>query len=197
MWDRLSLEHYIGVRCGNGWCEMGVDFEGTNDPFLNSDSVPGWYDEQILSYAQSPDDLRPSRLFGRIAPVPGLERLPPEYFQSDDGNVVATITLEDIGGATDAMWAAYRKKFRMSGMSNERLSNELRLKNEGPSESPSPEFSGGVGDPLWKSAIYNEHIVHAATGAVRWAWSEQDEDGWTPCEAGCCRTDGCLDCPPT
>jgi hypothetical protein len=188
MWDRLSQEHYIGVRCGNGWCEMGVDFEGTKEPFLNSDSVPGWYDEQILSYAHSPTDLRPSRLLGRIAPVPGLDALKPEHFQGDDGNVVATISLENIGGATGEMVAAYRQKFRMpeSGMRS-----ELRLKNQG-----SPQFSGGVGRN-WKSAVYNKHTVHAPTGAVRWAWSEQDEDGWTPCEVGCCRTDGCLACPPT
>jgi len=190
MWDRVGLEHYIGVRCGNGWCEMGVGFEGTKEPFLNSDSVPGWYDEQILSYTQSPNDLRPSRLLGRIAPVPGLDRLGPEYFQGDDGNVVATITLETLGGATGDMLAAYRQKFRIPGSG---MSNELRLRNLG-----SPQFSGGVGtDRNWKPAVYNKHTVHAPTGAVRWAWSEQDEDGWTPCEAGCCRTDGCLACPPT
>jgi len=91
-WDPVAQRHYIGIKCGMAWCELG----SRNSPFtpslghkaalgspLSTQRVienKGWYDEQDLAMPGSQDDpgrpgkkrLIPSGIKGTIIPDPAL-----------------------------------------------------------------------------------------------------------------------------
>lgn len=181
MWD--GVNQFIGVRCGEGWCELGRAGFRPTAAFATADDVPGWFDEQLLSYAPSPNaSLQLSGLLGRITPAPGLATLPEQAFNGPDGALVARI--EFSGNDADAL-AAYRAKFGLPGNA---MNVQIRHRRNSHSSGPiAREFrTEGMN---WKAVYYNEHAKHAGRGAVRWAWNEADEAAWYPCDLGCCTTD--------
>lgn len=102
-WDSTNYTQFIGIRCGESWCEVG----GTAPPFQTSErrqyqpswpvppdnsaginpagamrpneklrvlAVKGWYDEQLLATAEGTGQLRPTVIRGLAFPHPQLDR---------------------------------------------------------------------------------------------------------------------------
>ncbi len=84
-WDRERREHYIGIKCGRQWCEVGRDgfvasqFYAVSSPsplFQRTRMIKGWYDEQRLAVQQGTGPAEVSPLRGTIYPdsaIDGLE----------------------------------------------------------------------------------------------------------------------------
>jgi hypothetical protein len=180
MWD--GSRQFIGIRCGDGWCELGHGFTPT-PAIATVEDVPGWFDEQLMSYAPTRGaSLQLSGLLGRITPAPGLISLPDDAFDGPNGAPVASIAF--IGNDAEAL-AAYRRKFDLPGNAT---SAQLRHRRTGSPLGPVTREYATTGNN-WRAVYHNEHAKHAGRGAVRWAWNEADEAAWYPCDLGCCTTD--------
>lgn len=189
MWD--GANQFIGIRCGEAWCEFGRGFSGT-DSLATAADVPGWYDEQLLSY--TPPEGGPlvlSNILGRIEPAREF------YAGSVDLTTdrhVATVTLRltetvtaaaDLGMAgsatTEPALEAYSRKLKVQGLDSP---TEIHARREGP-----VWWQLRARGHTWVDADHNPHNPHAGHGAVRWAWSDKDEGVWIACDGGCCRSD--------
>ncbi len=86
-WDSTSKEHFITMRCGTGWCEVGsMRFVGSVAAFdagspsgrlRRVSEIRGWYDEQRL--AVGPHQLNASSVRAIAVPDSGLDA----YTESD------------------------------------------------------------------------------------------------------------------
>ena len=88
-WDDTHKEQYIGLRCGNAWCEVGRPREGGKPDFVSSPpdldpgtgpidgpsrvrAIKGWYDEQHLA-VENGLTVRPGRVVASVFPDPDLK----------------------------------------------------------------------------------------------------------------------------
>jgi hypothetical protein len=213
MWDRENREQFIGTRCGDGWCEIGRPGFHSSTHITDSRSVPGWGDEQLLSYMQPPTPwrrvralfaygpppmpLRASTLLGRVEPTDSLReharryQTPPPaaalYFQ--DSIPVARITFE---GADPAALAAYHRKYGFVRLPQPGSShNMLYLRASNCDDRGSCAWESRTAPGRWRALQRSAHHLHVPSGSVRWAWNEQDEDVWSWCDGACCKTKGC------
>lgn len=184
MWDPDAGQHFIGLRCGQAWCEIGPLGFTTTTSFTTRDSIPGWYDEQHLAYPGE-GGLIPSRVLGRIEPGPDLPDFDRDF--PDDATLeghVATITL---AGMDMPVREAYWEKLAL----NPRVDvHPIRMRHakEFSWLPPFSKFAFRAKAPggAWTRLERSDH-THAGAGAVRWAWSDEDEGAWAPCDAGCCK----------
>lgn len=86
-WDEKRNRHYIGIYCGDAWCEVGPD-AGFNASQNSVGRPKAWYDEQYLAiFAPPPTSdtdsiLVPSNIRGTIIPEPLLGARDTTYFKS-------------------------------------------------------------------------------------------------------------------
>jgi hypothetical protein len=87
-WDRdvEHRQHYIGVKCGSAWCEIGPEgFTTSQNMELKAGAnipnaakpmvlVKGWYDRQRLAVINTAGRIEPSSLWGTVIPDPDLEK---------------------------------------------------------------------------------------------------------------------------
>jgi hypothetical protein len=122
-WDPVNEQHYIGLKCGAGWCEVGRG--GTDgkpmslSPVYKSSSaltatpqevgVKGWYDEQFLAVAGTDGKLVPSGLRAAVIPHPKLKTHTPNDFRGS-WRQVAYIALDTAPGSATAA-KHYKDKF--------------------------------------------------------------------------------------
>lgn len=83
-WDYAANQHYIGIKCGAAWCEVGNPGGFTSSPvrpeFVQAPDaasrrtvrIKGWFDEQYLAIPSVGGWTRPSNILGRIFPDPNL-----------------------------------------------------------------------------------------------------------------------------
>jgi hypothetical protein len=155
-WDPQHHYHYIGIRCGDQWCEIaGKKFQSSNshagDPMGPPRKIPGkpdptpkearrvvaikgWYDEQRLAIADAPGKpLTTGALIGTAFPHPLLGTLD----DVDDFKAmwipVATVRL-DGAPAGHPTYAKYKAKLNF-----ERGDNEVELCRSDPSMRCVPE----------------------------------------------------------
>lgn len=123
-WDSAGSVQYIGIACGNAWCEIGpaggftasrgaaddpdigpalreafepaADFAPDGAQTLSTLLTKGWYDQQELEIWNSHGELVPSGVIGTIVPHPVLQ-------------AIAYSTAGPAGAGFDAHWepAAY------------------------------------------------------------------------------------------
>ena len=122
-WDPVNEQHYIGLKCGSGWCEVG---RGAADgqpmslsPVYKSASaaaptpqevgVKGWYDEQFLAVAGPGGTLVPSGLRATVIPHQKLKTHTPNEFRGSWAQV-AYIALDTAPGSATAA-KHYKDKF--------------------------------------------------------------------------------------
>ncbi|MEO5511092.1 MAG: hypothetical protein ABIV28_06540 [Longimicrobiales bacterium] len=180
MWDSIGHNQFIGIRCGDAWCEMGPKGYKSHTVITNERSVPGWYDQQMMTYLpQGSTTLTLSNLFGTIRPASGIGSSNPT---SSSGAHVANLEFD---GTDAAALAAFRTKF---GFSGNRGPLNFRIASPVPGDTATRRFRMG-NSGAWKKLVYNPHTQHAGKRIVRWAWSETDEMAWFPCDVGCCRTE--------
>jgi hypothetical protein len=179
MWD--GHNQYIGIRCGSGWCEMGKPGFTPTARISHVEDIPGWYDEQLLSYVSANGQLALSGILGRISPAPGLLTAPDAEFRRKRGRHVAVVQFT---GNDPAVLAKYRAHFRLPA---DAARGNLYHRTYRPFlQAERIEFSPD--QQRWSRVLFNPHATHAGRGSVRWAWHELDEFAWYPCPMGCCTT---------
>jgi hypothetical protein len=80
-WDPMRSEQYIGIKCGDAWCEIGREGFSPSPYYLEPAAGPaemarvvtikGWYDEQRLAVISGGVAV-PSNVVGTIFPHPKL-----------------------------------------------------------------------------------------------------------------------------
>lgn len=119
-WDAKHMWQYVGIRCGNEWCEVGpdnfvpsagsldggltpaafraivepikgiTDESGTPEELLRVVAVKGWYDQQQLDTLSTTGMPMLTDVVGTVIPHPALERAP---FTPGDWTPVAYVSV--------------------------------------------------------------------------------------------------------
>lgn len=215
-WDPEHSEQYIGVKCGDDWCEIGrPGFTRSNDhkykatwpapepvPSMTAPTgrqkervlaVKGWYDEQRLSVG-SAGSLHATTIMGRAIPHPLL----------DDMDDIAVFRKGWIPSAYVDMDADYTAKYTLrQGLNRIYMCHNADKSCQGvpaacpDAASPAPAdqwwtkiVSGVASDTTvtYRCVTRREHAGVDVRGTVRWRWTENDETLWVRCGAGCCTT---------
>ena len=218
-WDREPGprgRQYIGIRCGNEWCEIGPrDFVSSADlpntplhaAYLNAFEelpgtpetpaaeklrviqVKGWYDQQMLAEFDG-TALRRTSVLGTIIPHPGLHAI--ENAERFAGQWIPAAYVH--------VTAAYKGYEPPSGA---RALNRIYICLETGartcSGAPSASTCAAPGGDRWWAAIDRPtsgreiRCVHfdgkstvIPAAAARWRWLETDETTWVRCAQGCC-----------
>lgn len=180
--DGVAGQQFIGVRCENDWCEIGSRTFTPTGPYASAADLPGWRDEQPLSYWVE-SSLRLSGLVGRISPGRHVEEIEDGLpSDSDVGHHAATI---DISGNDPAAREGYWEKMALAPGSN---THRVYHQKQGFFLFPKTRMARAETE-RWTRVDYNPHVRHSPVGAVRWAWNERDEGLWYACDEGCCKAD--------
>ena len=219
-WDRDpdTGHQYIGVRCGQWWCEVGEpggfhssrpavdeaagsayldafkEFEGLSVPISTRErerviGVKGWYDQQVLAVMED-GKITPSGVTGTIIPHPALDR--------------AELTKEDFKEWKPAAYIYVDAPYPGKRLPLPQGLTELDLCHGTAAAcgiSTVPGACAGLSGEAWwgrfRSAgdqIEYRCLWHDATktvipaGSARWRWLEDDETTWVRCVEGCCTT---------
>jgi hypothetical protein len=148
--------------------------------------IPGWFDTQLLAIPNAAGDLVPGPL-GTIKPVGMLDELPPYAWESP--TEVARIEIR----GDSAEVGHYQDKLNVELTDQHRgfFVGYVSVQFDFAMNSWSGTFLGdnGLGssrpDKPSPRVAYLD-FNHAAAGAVRWRWSDQDEEIWVYCRWGCC-----------
>ena len=81
-WDQSTNQQYIGIKCGQAWCEIGNSVFVRQPAYLPAPTVytsteqvlriKGWYDDQRLAEPDKVGTLRPGKARGIVIPDPSL-----------------------------------------------------------------------------------------------------------------------------
>ena len=190
-WDPESRQHYIGVPCLDRWCSIGTEAFRPMEPEVLSgpveQSIPGWYDAQHLGVPQ----VRPGATGDTILrPGPWGVIVPTTFLMHpvDDKlpkGMAATIHVDATGDPEGL--AHYERKFFLRVVGT-RGSSHIEVRD--------PFIGGlsaryrhppGLGDSKKaESLVVAKQVQHAAPGAVRWRWEDDDETAWISCWPDCC-----------
>ncbi len=197
MWDSVSETQFIGIQCGNGWCEIGnPEFEPSPAGLKIVSELPGWSDEQFLSV---PDhDGRPvlSSLWGRIEPGEDneyVEETHPGNWQCTEGEERHVATMEFLVGETDESrdaWRIYANKYSLNQKTADAQHHILyRVHPVIQNDTCSATYQLRSTSSPW-TTVTRCKLTHSGSGTVRWAWTDDDDGVWVPCDAGCCMARG-------
>jgi hypothetical protein len=198
MWDPESGTQFIGIQCGDGWCEIGApEFEASREPISFVDEIPGWSDGQFLSVRTPTGDLVLSGLYGSITPGADNEVAESQRVQSWSCSSsapeyhVATLRFRELLGPdpTDA-WDVYARKLGLEHTQPE-SAHRLFFRTGRRFSFPfcKPSYLARTETGSWMSATRCD-VTHSGSGTVRWAWDDEDEGVWFPCLEGCCMARG-------
>jgi hypothetical protein len=199
-WDRDPDNnlHYIGIKCLDAWCEIGVAGFASSKKHSRPDylgQVKGWYDEQNL--AEIPRNERKAMVpgvRGSIVPEPRLDTLLTRHFTCafpcpDTAGWVhmATTWLEGPSSTYET-----RLNFK-PGTNGNTIHLRRHLKTSGEERWESRIISAD-GDTTYHRTLRVDHSPSGpgphplVPATARWHWRENDETTWTRCDVGCCET---------
>ncbi len=183
-------ETFIGVRCGNVWCMVGVADRGdvraaTHDGMTNPGGknwkVKGWFDDQHLAVPATPGS-------STLIPGPSASIVPAENLASiTDYSLwqhVATVTLDgnaDYSGSTTT-----------TGYSLHPGANQLWLHSRTLGSTVKWEAYIGNAPPTPGERLFSVRMTghgYFIPGTARWRWTPGDEHLWVACLMGCCLVD--------
>jgi hypothetical protein len=185
-WDRdKDGKYYITMKCGDGWCDVGLVDALRGSAALAVDglapaeravrSIKGWYDQQTLAVPAGVDKVRPQKIVGTVIPAPGLTAF---AFARGVEERVATIEIGNL--------EQYQSKLGL-----EAGRNDLYLVRNGPTDNDWVAYMGPPGDPNRKRLYVkrHDHTGQGFTipGTTRWRWLAKDETIWVRCLYGCCQ----------
>jgi hypothetical protein len=203
-WDKEARENYIGMRCGNRWCEISSSshsFLVSSDRYTGKPTVEvkGWYDQQYLAVpANSSPDLTPGGVIGTIFPVGDLNANTVQTFTNTWAEVAIVSLSKDS--------PVYFNKFNFIAGPAPDGQTQIWFCTGTPEgckipngQVPDCKDSPVKNDPPWFAKIVSAdrvkyHCVIRRThsggipipGAVRWRWKLLDEGIWVACPEGCC-----------
>lgn len=185
MWDDRNEAQFIGMRCGNAWCEMGPPGFNRTPLIATRYDVPGLWDEQYLSY-ESGGQLVVSEIWGTFSPGPELGDVAGPTPPLNVPLLAAYVRLSNPQNspAAQAQRARYRTKLglRASGVGPLPVLYMKTNSTIGAGWLSKPDVH-----PAWSPRVSFFNHLHATGNAVRWAWSDEDEGFWVSCENGCCK----------
>jgi hypothetical protein len=184
-WDDTRKEQYIGVECGNAWCEIGK-------PGFTSSVVPtwfppelsrvkGWYDAQRLAVTMDDGSLAPTNVIGYAVPTALLDQKEPTDFGT--GVQAVMLTMSGNNGTYSRKYSMGPGKFStilVKGTNTQGLHRPWQA-----------NFSGGSSAVIGRKVTYTAHPLGSLRlrGTARWHWSEVDETVWVSCINGCCQVE--------
>jgi hypothetical protein len=214
-WDNTNKQQYIGIRCGNAWCEAHTSSYETGKSFASSEPLnrlqkrsKGWYDEQLLTVAVNGTSNTPqvSTIVGTLIPASDLGRWSGQPETSAFRNVwqpVATIAISGNPGG-------YTSKLNLIESGEDIALNQVWLCfPDTATQGQCPDMNSSApscGPGEWYAKIvHNPDSAAPATkyfctirrghdganmpkipGVVRWRWLLKDETIWVRCLQGCC-----------
>lgn len=215
-WDRSGNRQYIGIGCRDAWCEIGRDFQPSQNYDNGSPSahdrrtmqIKGWYDEEFLAVndpAPGNSGLVPSGMVGTIVPAPGLDKLIEDQ-QYTSWQPVAEVWI-------NAPVGPYAKKFNFATTKapGKTAYNTIAMCtgsrtscNIPAGEALSCDVSGGAWFARVQAAgtskvtylcvthrTHNDaELLKRIAGVVRWRWKTSDQGAWIACPNGCCEVVG-------
>jgi hypothetical protein len=134
-YDDLGKVQYIGIKCGNAWCEIGSPgFHPSPRHVASSPTIPGekkvlenkgWHDEQFLAVLNTAGEPIPSRLKGTVVPHPDLLTRTVDNYKATF-LPVAFVGFDMAGGNQQAL-AYYKAKFNFDPVPVSQLKNMNKL----------------------------------------------------------------------
>lgn len=217
-WDPKNHHHYIGVRCGDQWCEVGPrgfaqsrrhdadtmpppkTIAGKPAPGAKERArvfeVKGWYDEQRLAVPEA-GGLIGTTVVGTAAPHPLLGTLNDVEEFSEKWIPAATLSLS-------GPLPKYKSKLNLDKGVNEVYLCHGPATECIPAGTPTPTCAVEADKQWWAriDASGGEQAYRCVTrrthsgipwetvpGTVRWRWIPNDETAWIRCPEGCCTID--------
>ena len=195
--DKQQRWNYIGLACGNKWCEIGPQGTDFSDDDQGSDyrvAIKGWYDRQRLSVATPTTPPQLSNVIGTVRPRAAAGDLDETHYNSTWLEVAAV----KLAPATGVGIVTYLKLGIDGDTADVALCRGASGSCPGTSGTTSCPTSS---DPWWaritvpgKSPVYRcvdreDHSNHKGKmrGTARWAWKDDDEGIWIRCAKGCCQ----------
>ncbi len=217
-WDTSNLQQYIGIRCGTTWCEVHPTSAASGATF--SSSVPlrtlesrskGWYDEQILTLAESEIGMpaQVSNVVGTFIPAPNLgdeTGLPEHSRYAGAWQTVAAVAIRGNPGR-------YTSKFNLIESGEDIARNVVSLcyvvaTNQAGCPGLDKSALNCSTDEWYARIVRDRNAASSVTkyfcvtrrshdrmnmpatppipGVVRWRWLLNDETMWVRCLHGCC-----------
>jgi hypothetical protein len=122
-WDPVNQHQYVGIKCGDAWCEIGASgakpftpsgkytaTSGSGEGVARVLGIKGWYDQQFLAIPGDGGRMIPSAAMGTVIPDPGLDTVTKAMFSSGHWVAVAYVAI-DPGTAGGAAATYYKHKF--------------------------------------------------------------------------------------
>lgn len=209
-WDVRNRKQAIGVRCGDTWCNIGLEhlqvppahapMPPTNPKQDRVFGVKGWYDEQNMAVPGG-GGLVPAPQVGTIFPDPGLVDVTDSNAFSGRWIPVAKVKFPVVN-------PHYSQKFSVVQTGQGPL-NEVYVCagadcSFGDATAPNCTVPpgawnwyakivsavGGNKSPRFKCVNRHVHVDFMPVATARWRWHPTDETMWIRCAGGCCEVTG-------
>lgn len=213
-WDDDGKSHFIGVRCGSAWCEIGAAQFGDSEDHLVDKSekagefpgllVKGSYDEQLVAEFNPDGSLIVGRNRGTVFPLASLE----EFSSGDQPPIGRWVPVAEVNmhrgvgsygdqlnliGNDGPLVDGQRATISLcSGTLLQCLPHGFRVFNPFSCKAQGgrkwyARIDNGAGRVRYFCVIYRPHPEHFdVPSVVRWRWRPDDETFWVRCPAGCC-----------
>jgi hypothetical protein len=209
-WDARDSLQYIGIGCGDAWCEVYKDRlqsspalptpNGLDESMRRIRLIKGWYDQQYLATMEN-GKLVPSNVLGTIMPDPLLGTYTNETFAPNLWVHVADVVLSSTI-KKDEVLERYEDKFNFN---NSDFKHPGTISLQG-STTPGGPWKAKVKRhrPYWLDSFKGRNITrreatlpggYKVPGVTRWRWMKTDEGTWTRCSVGCCELSDVTDIP--
>ena len=210
--DRNSDEHYIGIKCGPAWCEVG-DTGFVSSPTYDRRDLPprerrvhrikGWYDEQILAQ-HFEGKTYPYGSLARIVPHPMLGTFTRDTFAGRWVHVATAIMPADPGHYAKKMnyEAGENRLYLCMGIpcgvpdSLQLIAQQKMSAKKLPLPDASEMFWAAIvsasGITRMTHVVRKDHsgledrLKLSIVATARWRWILDDETNWIRCDEGCC-----------
>lgn len=194
--ESADTRTFIGVRCGNRWCDVGAKWPELPNTVLDGIAqagksarwrVKGWFDEQHLAIADANQHLRPRQLAALI-PSDSLSLFDSTAYDHA-WKLVATVYFPDppTGKYGDTGKGGYGWT---QGFNKVWLHSMVVPLREGVD---TVKWMSAFGDDPGGAAHFNDVVRtdHRNLGlpvpwTARWRWVDNDEQMWVACLMGCC-----------
>jgi hypothetical protein len=187
-WNKNDKNQVIGVKCGNGWCEIGKKVK--KEPPVHAGGktrrIKGWHDAQRLAIDAGNGKLKPGMSTpATVFPIENLEALKDTADFKDKWVKVATVK-------SDTSYERLKIPY------NPKDSSELSIMYDSQAKKWNAKMSSRDTTGTTIDAFFEVRMMphinpqdpsddRRIPGVARWGWEADDESIWTRCANGCCQ----------